>query len=121
MTTENRKIEGAVVQFGRIYKAGDEAALALVLPQSDIDRLAAKGVLTGDWSSAPGESSEPAETDSAVDESSAQPAAPAEAVADEPETASELPEEPEPSVALESSDAPASAAKKSTSKRGMKS
>lgn len=45
----NRTIVGSVIQSGRIYKAGDEAALAHVLPRKDTERLVAKGVLAGDW------------------------------------------------------------------------
>lgn len=48
----NRKIEGAVLTRARIFKAGDEEALAAVLPQSDMDRLVANGTLTGEWTAA---------------------------------------------------------------------
>ena len=46
----DKQIHGAVLQSGRIYTAGDEAALALVLPPRDVDRLLGRGVLSGDWS-----------------------------------------------------------------------
>jgi len=46
----DRKINGAVLQSGRLFKAGDEAELALVLPPFDVTRLIDKGVLSGDWS-----------------------------------------------------------------------
>ena len=46
----DKQIHGAVLQSGRIYVAGDEAALALVLPPRDVDRLLGRGVLSGDWS-----------------------------------------------------------------------
>lgn len=49
----DKQIHGAVLQSGRIYKAGDEAQLALVLPPIDVDRLVLAGVLMGDWSAPP--------------------------------------------------------------------
>ena len=51
MDTQDRKIVSAVLQNARFYRAGDEAALAAILPPADAARLVAKGVLSGDWTS----------------------------------------------------------------------
>jgi hypothetical protein len=59
--THAPKIVGSILQSGRLYKAGEEDALAKVLPTADAARLVAAGQLSGDWSPAPGEpSAEPA-------------------------------------------------------------
>lgn len=44
-----RKITGAILQGGRMYKAGDEEALAIALPKAQIVRLLAAKQLAGDW------------------------------------------------------------------------
>lgn len=75
MATQNedntRRIVGGVNQGGRLYKAGDEEALAGVLTQKNIDRLVEKGVLAGNWSSTEPASTAPADAASANEEKSA--------------------------------------------------
>jgi hypothetical protein len=56
------KIEGAIIQSGRTYKAGDEDALAAVLSPENVQRLVRKGALSGNW----------------VQQKEAEPSAPAE-------------------------------------------
>lgn len=64
-----RKIIGAIIQNGHIYKAGEEDALAGALSESDIHRLQSSGQLEGDWSvQASGASSASDETDSDEEE-----------------------------------------------------
>jgi hypothetical protein len=46
----DRAITGAVIQSGRIYKAGDEDALALAMKGRSMDHLIEKGAISGDWS-----------------------------------------------------------------------
>jgi hypothetical protein len=53
--TDPRTIVGSILQSGRIFKAGDEDALAKVLPAADSARLIAAGQLSGDWSAASSE------------------------------------------------------------------
>jgi hypothetical protein len=43
-------VEPGVVVGDTKFKPGDEAALAKVAPQWNIDQMVAKGWLTGDWS-----------------------------------------------------------------------
>lgn len=45
------RIVGGVSQNGRVYKAGDEDALAAKLSQENLDRLVDKGALAGKWKS----------------------------------------------------------------------
>jgi len=57
-----RRITGAIIQGGRIYKAGDEDALASVLSSENIQRLIDKGgELSGDWAVQPAKEEAPAE------------------------------------------------------------
>lgn len=44
-----RRIVGGVTHRGRLYRAGDEAALADALPAESIARLVEKGALAGEW------------------------------------------------------------------------
>lgn len=50
--TNDRKIVGSILKSGRLYKAGEEDALAKVLPAADRARLVEAGQLSGDWSAA---------------------------------------------------------------------
>jgi hypothetical protein len=56
----DKTIHGAVIQGGKIYRPGDEDALAEAMAGKSFDRLLSKGVISGDWS---GSDSEPDEAD----------------------------------------------------------
>lgn len=47
--TDNRKILGAVIQSGRIFKAGDEVAFAAAMKGRSVQHLIDNGTISGDW------------------------------------------------------------------------
>ena len=53
MATTSPQILGAVIESGRLYKAGDEAALAQVMRGKSVQHLLDNGTLSGDWGAAP--------------------------------------------------------------------
>lgn len=49
MASTTPQIVGAVIESGRMYKAGDEAALAQVMRGKSVQHLIDNGTLSGDW------------------------------------------------------------------------
>lgn len=61
MATQTRKIEGSVLQGGRFYVAGDEAAFAEAMRGRSLAHLIERNVISGDWSDAVPEDASPVE------------------------------------------------------------
>lgn len=73
---QKRRIDGAIIQGGRMYRAGDEDAFAKVVTDEGRKRLAGSGALSGDWAgSAASEEAAPASAPAQETEQAQEPAA----------------------------------------------
>ena len=74
-TSTTPQIVGAVIESGRLYKAGDEADFATAMQGKSVAHLIEKGVIVGDWDTAP--SASDAAPDANTDAAAAQTSTPA--------------------------------------------